>query len=187
MNGKPYDVNPPRDGSPYDTSPTLQAVARPRLGDERNEIVRAYIRKMVASQFGGSVRAAARAMSVQGSTLNEFLRGDSGAGMKLLDGLSKVAGRSLDEILAPQQDTSSPQGAAPTPRSSVTAVSFGQLPNWPELQAFAASMRPQIPQWAWDALAESQVWLTVPITGQLVIDLGEFLARHMPPPPPSGV
>lgn len=69
------------------------------LGAERNANARAFCRALLFSRFDGNISLAARALRVSQPHVSSFLLGRVGAGMKLLDGMARVTGASVDTIL----------------------------------------------------------------------------------------
>lgn len=67
--------------------------------DEQNAAVRAFVVGVLADRFGNNQSRAARAIGVQQGSLNEFLNGRRGAGMKLIVGVSKAVGVPVSAVL----------------------------------------------------------------------------------------
>jgi hypothetical protein len=78
------------------------------LSAEQNERARAFTRDLVAKSFEGNASAAARALGVGVGTLADFLRGDKGAGAKLLDAIARFAHVGVDAVIGqPRPDRTS--------------------------------------------------------------------------------
>jgi transcriptional regulator with XRE-family HTH domain len=163
--------------SPMDT---ILTVPSPPHGEERNELLRTLIRALIAADYGDSMRALARAMNVAPSTLANFLSGDRGGGMKILDGVARVLRRDPGQILSAGGDLAALRAAPPSPAAPTR---FADQPNWLELQESARGLAPTVPPWAWESLGQSTVWLSTPITPALCAALAEVIWRHVPPPP----
>jgi transcriptional regulator with XRE-family HTH domain len=72
---------------------------RKSLDVERNETVRAVVRRAVAEDYEGNGSAAAKDFGVSQATLSDFLAGHRGAGVALLYGVAKRTGISVDALL----------------------------------------------------------------------------------------
>lgn len=69
------------------------------LDPERNASARKFVEVLVKKDFGGNTTGAAKQFGISQSLLYEFLAGTRGAGMKLLDGVSRYSGQSIDAIV----------------------------------------------------------------------------------------
>lgn len=69
------------------------------LSPEQNAQARSFTRKLVDDRFGGNASEAARTLGVSVGTLADFLRGDKGAGAKLLDAVARWGHTSVDEVI----------------------------------------------------------------------------------------
>ena len=72
------------------------------LSREQNQAVRQQVRALLA-QYHGNMTSLARALGVSQSQISQFLGGKTGAGMKLLRGLSRRTLKSIDEILGKEE------------------------------------------------------------------------------------
>jgi transcriptional regulator with XRE-family HTH domain len=87
------------------------------LPGDQNDRVRTTLLEILASpRFGGNKSAMAKRFGISQSMLYEFLDGNRGAGMKLLNAASKATGLSVDELL----HGVSAAPAAPPPASTGT-------------------------------------------------------------------
>lgn len=76
------------------------------FGEDRNAALRDVVRKIVDERFDGNSSATAKALGLSPAALHDFLAGSRGAGMKLLDGLVALTGKSIESLLgrpAPSQ------------------------------------------------------------------------------------
>jgi len=70
-----------------------------KLGPERQDAARAFVRAILDRDFHGNISHAAKKFGVSQSLLSEFLSGGRGAGTKLLGGVADYAGVTWDEIV----------------------------------------------------------------------------------------
>lgn len=110
--------------------------------DERNERVRLLVRGLVERY--GTITAAAKAIGVEQPTLSDLLSKKRGAGIELLDALSRVTRLSLDEIVR-----GVPLGAHAGIVAEVLP-SAGSMPGWGDCVLEARATYPDVPAWAWD-------------------------------------
>lgn len=159
---------------------TGESRSRPVAGPERNELLRDLVKAIRATDFGGNLSAMGRALRMESTaTLAEFVSGEKGAGMKLIDALVAYTGRTLDQIYASGGDLAKLREAPPPPAPApIKGRSFGELPDWPELLAKARVLRPGVPDAYWTKLASTDVWVDGDITVAIVCDMAEFLLRH---------
>ncbi len=131
-------------------------------GPERNELLRDLVKAIRDTDFGGNLSAMGRALRMESTaTLAEFVSGEKGAGMKLIDALVAYTGRTLDQIYASGGDLAKLREAPPPPAPApIKGRSFGELPDWPELLAKARVLRPGVPDAYWTKLASTDVWAT---------------------------
>lgn len=95
------------------------------FGKDRNDALRARVRAIMTADFGGNLTATAKALGLSPAALHDFLGETRGAGMKLLDGLAKYSGLSVDALIS----------GAPTP--ALAAPRWGDLPGWAQARADA--------------------------------------------------
>ncbi|HEX4932375.1 MAG TPA: helix-turn-helix transcriptional regulator [Gemmatimonadaceae bacterium] len=148
---------------------------------ERNTVYRRLLRELLATDFDDNGDKAARALGVSRSAINQLKNGHKGAGVKILEGLTRYLRRSDEEILASAGDLVALRSATPLPASSRVEVVFRELPGWPTLLEGARALDPSLPEWVWRYVADARVGLRVPITASLVADLARFFLRHVPP------
>lgn len=95
-------------------------------GAERNELLRELVKAIRMTDFGGNLSAMGRALRMESTaTLAEFVSGEKGAGMKLIDALVAYTGRTLDQIYASGGDLAKLRevaAAATRPRAHQRAV-----------------------------------------------------------------
>jgi hypothetical protein len=72
---------------------------RKSLDATRNQAVRDFVRAIVTDDFKGNVSAAAVAFDVSQSTLSEFLNGNRGAGINLIDAVATYRNVDLNVVL----------------------------------------------------------------------------------------
>jgi hypothetical protein len=84
-----------------DAIATVGVVQTKALTPEQNEALRKVVRQIVDAQFGGKVSVAAKGPpKISHSMLFEFLNGNRGAGLRLLEWISaRTNGKSIDELL----------------------------------------------------------------------------------------
>lgn len=143
----------------------LQIVSSKTIGPDRNEAVRRFVREQIRDVFDGNQKAAAKAYGVTPSALSELLSDKRGAGMKLLDGIAKSTGKSVDEIVGGPAH-------APQPVRTVYAERypmFRNSPGWSEALAEARKARPFYPDYAWNAAGETSALVLERVTPDQVI------------------
>jgi hypothetical protein len=153
---------------------------KPTAGESRNTSLRATVRALVTQQYDGNQRAAAAAIGITPSSLNDFINGRSGAGQKLCDGLVTVLRRGIEDIVAANGDLTALESSRPISAPAVE-VTFGKLPNWPHLLEGARAIDPAVPERVWNELANVRVFLSATPTASMVADAARFLLRHAPP------
>lgn len=91
---------------------------------ERNAAARKFVEVLVKRDFGGNTSVAAKAIGISQSLLYEFLAGTRGAGMKLLDGVSRLSGESIDVIVGRPGAAAAAQKPAPDLTNLEVAIRF---------------------------------------------------------------
>lgn len=125
------------------------------LGPDANEAVRLLVQEIVDREFEGNRAAAARAIGVSQSFVQELLAGRRGAGNKLLRKLSEYTGRTLDELsgVAPR-DAAGARGLVP-------ASALGAREQWSavrrELESRMVYVQPEALAAALDQVAASSM------------------------------
>jgi transcriptional regulator with XRE-family HTH domain len=66
--------------------------------------------------------------------------------------------------------------------AALRARPFRELPAWPSLLEAARALAPAIPEWAWQAVADSQPVVRDTITAGQIAELAAYVARFAPPP-----
>lgn len=83
------------------------------LSPARNDAARRFAKAIVERDFDDNKSRAAQALGVSQSMLSSFLLGDRGIGMKLLDGLVRYTGKTVEDVLGEERPaTSSAQRTA---------------------------------------------------------------------------
>lgn len=72
-------------------SVTGERRGRPTIGPQRNDLLRDLASAIVREDFDDNVSRATKALGLSGGTLGDFLRGDKGAGMRVIEGLASTA------------------------------------------------------------------------------------------------
>lgn len=157
-------------------SVTGERRGRPTIGPQRNDLLRDLARAIVREDFDDNVSRATKALGLSGGTLGDFLRGDKGAGMRVIEGPAAHTGRTIDQLMASGGDLAALR--AMEPPTPIRGRTFGELPEWPELLAKARVLRPSVPDAYWTKLATTDVWVDGGITVAIVCDMAEFLLRH---------
>lgn len=144
---------------------------------DRDESLRKLIGDLQRNEFDGNLAAVSRAFKIKGSgTLRDFLRGDKGAGLAIIDGAELHTRRTIDQIISVGGDLSRlyelPERAPPQ------RVRFGDLPDWEERLAVAKALRPGIPDRYWTMLSSADAWIDGELTNGMLVEMAEFLARH---------
>ena len=160
------------DGYPRDMPRT------PRYGGKSVEFAqaeraRATVRELVRERFDGNATAAASAMGGAQPTLSEFLNGNRGPGVKLLNGISRVTGLSMDRLL---------HGDTPPATGAVGGPTVSQIEGWAEAVLAARDALPDLPGWVFRKLGSVHgLDVPVPVTVDFVTDMAVVLWRHTPP------
>lgn len=66
---------------------------------QRVDVLRAELDQMRLEHYGGNLTATARALGVTSAYLSDILKGKRGVGMKVIQGLSSLTGRSIDAVM----------------------------------------------------------------------------------------
>lgn len=171
-------------GFPYSVRRTVYAVTDKKhpasASGARNEALRALVRAISETDHEGVQRQTALALGLPPSTLNWFMNGANGASIAIVDALKAYLRRSEDDLVAANGDLTALRSPRPAPSSS-TEVRFDKLPMWSQLLEGARSLDPSIPAWVWRDVAETTVWVRVPVTSSMVLDIARFLLKHLPP------
>lgn len=182
--GNPYVGSREMNVIPYGRratlSPMRESGGRPSAGESRSEALRAIVRAISAADHGGVQRATAKALGVAPGSLNDFLNKRSGAGQQLQDGLVAYLQRPIEEIVSAHGDL--PLLRSPKPSVRSVDVHFRSLPLWPVLLAGAKSLDATIPAWCWAKVEDAVVWVRIPVTSAMVVDMARFFLRHESPP-----
>ena len=146
----------------------------------------------VLQRTGWSQRELSRRAGLAGShvstiltSLGDNVRTDTLRAIARAAGVSEawmVTGEGVPDIGA----ASTPDDHAHPPAPAADGYQdprFNALPNWSTLLAAAQRKAPDVPAWAWAALAEARPMLTTAPTVGMIVDLGRFVVDHMPPPP----
>ena len=144
---------------------------------DRDKALRALVAGLQKDQFEGNLAAVARAFRIKGSgTLRDFLRGDKGAGLAIIDGAEWHTRRTIDQIISVGGDVAKlyelPERAPPQ------RVRFGDLPDWEERLAVVKALAPHVPARYWTMLSAADAWIDGELTNAMLIEMAEFLARH---------
>jgi len=163
-----------------DASGSLLSMGRPTMGEERNDILRRLVEELKDTDYKGNLTATAEAIGIKAGTLSPFLKGERGAGEKTTDGLRKLLGFGLDQMIASGGSLKALRGQPPAASPPPHATTFGELPNWRKLRAEAQREEPH-PDWVWDYLETAVVWLRIPVTAAVVSTCAANVAKHIPP------
>jgi hypothetical protein len=156
----------------------METVSTKSLDPERNKAARAFVRSLIDRDFGGLVTAAAKRWGLSHSIVYEFLNGTRGAGIKLLDAVSRYSGVSIEEIVG---------GAPPMPHLRVVrehgaqAPMLFELPGYAEAEA-AARKRVGFPEWVFQRVRGVSGLEPDRVTAELLLALATIIAQHSSPP-----
>lgn len=143
----------------------------------RDDALRAVIRAITATDHQGVQRRTAEALGLPPSTLNGYMSARE-SNTVLPDRVAAYLNRTVDEIVTARGNLEELRRAR---RSTSRGVCFGELPSWPALLSGAKVLAPDIPAWCWRDLAETVVWVSVPVTSAMARDCALFLLEHTPP------
>lgn len=180
VNANASVVNVHQDADASRPGRRLPPVATP-TDEERNAQLRSLLRALVAEQ-GGQRGKVTAAMGIPKTTLNGVLSGHRNPGLSVIEGIARMTRRDPSQVLAAAGDLEALRAMPPITQGG-GPVTFGDLPNWLELQASAKAIASEMPVWVWESLAQSRVWLDVPVTPALVADLAAVVRRNVSPPP----
>jgi hypothetical protein len=142
------------------------------LSPERNESARAFVRELVRAKFDGNTLAAAKAFGLSDATLYDFLAGKRGAGLKLLEAVSRYSRVQIPKILGMEADTVALEiDVSVPPQLSVLA-------GWAEAAGSARDFDEAVPEWAWDAVGRCRLAASMKVSPRLVLDLAYVLTKH---------
>jgi transcriptional regulator with XRE-family HTH domain len=139
------------------------------LDIQQNDRAVAKLRHALATQFDGNISAPAKAIGVSGPAISDVLNSKRGAGMKVLRGLARVTGVSVDELV--------------TGRPSAALAGYETLashPSWPKARAEAlkrlARFRPELAEASVDRVSRfAMPDVPVVLTGLFVASLAEAI------------
>lgn len=142
------------------------------LSQEQNDNLREVVRKLIEDEFGGSDTKAAKAFGVAQPTVSTFVKGATGAGPKLINGIADYTGRSIDDLY----------GRPRLPLPSGGYQVLGQHPDYPVALAEALARPGRLLRRA-QIEAVGSVALSKPpehITRDFILRMAEALAEAEP-------
>lgn len=74
------------------------------FSDAQNALIRDFLARLIEREFDGNQSRAARAIGMRQASLNEFMSRKRGAGMKMLEGVSKAAGVPISKVLGEETE-----------------------------------------------------------------------------------
>lgn len=90
----------------------------------QNETLRTLVRSIVDTKYDGNMSATAKAWGITPTGLHDFLSRKRGAGLTILEALSKHTGRSIDDL----------SGRASTSRIPIISTALGTREDWQALK-----------------------------------------------------
>ncbi len=136
---------------------------------KQNDRALSKLKEVLNSQYDGNVSAFAKALGVSGPAISDVVHGKRGIGMKILRGLARVSGVSVDELV--------------TGRPSAALAGYATLashPEWPKAHGDAlrrlGKYRPELAEAACERVGRfAMPDIPVVLTGLFVAALAEAI------------